>query len=138
MQTLANMSSPRDVHRQIDMNHVSMTRITTYFNRYRSTLEYQLMKAVAMHIHAHGSRGPTLDPLSSAAATKVGHAPQKVLTAMDKYVLVLYNNCFQFELNFIKFFLGWNNTFYVGCSKRQLKVLSWLPLSQMKNTFMCY
>ncbi len=44
MQTLANMSSSRDVNRQVDVNVASMARMESFYQSYQSALQYQLVR----------------------------------------------------------------------------------------------
>lgn len=42
MQTLVNLSSSRDVLKQVEINQASLNRLQDYFKSYRDALEYQL------------------------------------------------------------------------------------------------
>lgn len=90
MQTLANMSGSKDVQRQVDLNQVTMARISDYYNRFKSTLQYQLTKISAFHINIMSSN-QTAVPASakSSMENKILNAPKKVLQAMDKYDSIL-------------------------------------------------
>ena len=85
MQTLANMSGSKDVHRQIDVNQTSIARITTYYNRFKSTLQYQLLKIVSIHINLMSASLAKMTPSArSTMENRINNAPKKVVNAMDK------------------------------------------------------
>jgi hypothetical protein len=44
MQTLANLSSSRDVTRQVEINYGSLSRFVEFYRCYKSALEFQLIK----------------------------------------------------------------------------------------------
>ena len=44
MQTLANLSSSRDVHRQVEINLGSLSRFVQFYPHYKAALEFQLVK----------------------------------------------------------------------------------------------
>lgn len=59
MQTLCNLSSSRDVSRQVDINYGSLSRFIEFYRNYRAALEYQLV-----------SKTPELlDVLNTSAST---------------------------------------------------------------------
>ncbi len=44
MQTLANLSSSRDVTRQVEINYGSLARFVEFYRSYKQALEYQLVR----------------------------------------------------------------------------------------------
>ncbi len=55
MQTLANLSSSRDVLKQVDINQGSLSRLKDYFKNYREALDYQLIRYTPEMIDALAS-----------------------------------------------------------------------------------
>ena len=106
MQTLANAVGLREINGQTEINKVHVKRISTYFEKYKSTLQYQLMKIAALHINIVGpsfyeapevvmvSNNPSMGrdsklvtrPGSTRAKPLPDLLSTKVLNTMDKYV----------------------------------------------------
>eukprot|EP01038_Epipyxis_sp_PR26KG_P012151 gene12151-16271_t len=66
MQTLANLSSSRDVSRQVEINIASLTRIESFYKNYRLALEFQLRKKAPELIDAVNREA--INGMSTAAA----------------------------------------------------------------------
>jgi hypothetical protein len=52
MQTLANLSSSRDVMKQVEINQLSLQRLTEFFKAYREALDFQLTRRAPEMIDA--------------------------------------------------------------------------------------
>ncbi len=52
MQTLANLSSSRDVLKQVDINQSSLGKLREYYTHYREALEFQLTKRLPEMVDA--------------------------------------------------------------------------------------
>lgn len=81
MQTLANLSSSRDVQKQGDINGTALNRIQNYYDIYRQALDYQLTRYTPDMIEVLASVQPSPPPSATDASNGMRYSLSPVPAA---------------------------------------------------------
>lgn len=109
MQTLANLSSSRDVLKQVDINTSSFSRLDQYYKNYRKVLEQQLIKKIPEMVAYLSSNkknssdsfsgNQSLDSDNGIIAATVEQLKNKILLYNDRLMDQLNDSIIQSSLN---------------------------------------
>eukprot|EP00599_Poterioochromonas_sp_BG-1_P008165 CAMPEP_0173134596 /NCGR_PEP_ID=MMETSP1105-20130129/1387_1 /TAXON_ID=2985 /ORGANISM="Ochromonas sp., Strain BG-1" /LENGTH=1267 /DNA_ID=CAMNT_0014046427 /DNA_START=161 /DNA_END=3965 /DNA_ORIENTATION=- len=83
MQTLANLSSSRDVLKQVEINQASLTRLNEFYRSYRDSLDFQLTRRAPEMIEALNAMVPATNSATGSSSSFSNPSGQSIIGTVN-------------------------------------------------------